>query len=118
MVSVSRTWIGLSWLASLLMALASAAGLFVPAVYAKETASWGAQGAGQDLVNLFVAVPTLTLSAWYVRKRSVRALMVWIGALIYVVYSYLMYAFFVHFGPVFPLYVAVLGLSAFTLVGA
>lgn len=118
MVSVSKTWIGLSWLVSALMALASAAGLVVPAVYAKETASWAAQGVAQDFVNLLIAFPVLALSAWYVRKNSTRALMVWLGALIYVVYSYLMYAFFVHFGPAFPLYVAVLGLSAFTLIGA
>jgi len=118
MVSVSRTWIRLSWLVSALMALASAAGLVVPAVYAKETASWAAQGAGQDLVNVLIVFPALAVSAWYVRTNSTRALMVWFGALIYVVYSYLMYAFFVHFGPVFLLYVAVLGLSAFTLVGA
>jgi hypothetical protein len=118
MVSISRTWIRLSWLVSALMALASAAGLFVPAVYAKETVSWAAQGAGQDLVNTVIAFPMLAVSAWYVRQHSLRALMVWFGALIYVVYSYLMYAFFVHFGPAFPLYTAVLGLSAFTLIGA
>jgi hypothetical protein len=118
MVSISRTWIRLSWLVSALMALASAAGLVVPAVYAKETASWAAQGAGQDLVNVLIVFPALAASAWHVRTNSTRALMVWFGALIYVVYSYLMYAFFVHFGPAFLLYVAVLGLSAFTLVGA
>lgn len=118
MVNVSRTWIRLSWLASALMALASAAGLFVPAVYARESASWAAQGSGQDLVSLFVAAPALAISAWYVSQRSVRALMVWLGVLIYVVYSYLMYAFFVHFGPIFPLYVATLGLSSYALAGA
>lgn len=100
------------------MALASAAGLFVPAVYAKESASWAAQGIAQDLVNLVVAVPLLAVSTWYVRKGSVRALVVWLGVLIYVVYSYVMYAFFVHFGPVFPVYVAVLGVSSFALGGA
>lgn len=100
------------------MALASAAGLFIPLVYAKESASWAAQGAGQDVVNIIVALPVLVISAWYVRKGSVRGLMVWLGALVYVVYSYVTYAFFVHFGPVFPLYVATLGLSTYALAGA
>lgn len=118
MVSVSRTWICLSWLVSVLMALASAAGVFVPAVYAKETASWAGQAVGQDVVNLALVFPLLLISTWHVRRGSVRALTIWLGGLIYVVYSYLMYAFFVHFGPIFPVYVAVLGLSAFTLVGA
>jgi hypothetical protein len=118
MVSVSRTWIRLSWLVSALMALASAAGVFTSSVYAKETASWAAQGAGQDLVNLLIACPALAVSGWYVGRRSARAFMVWLGVLIYVVYSYLMYAFFVHFGPIFPVYVAVLGLSSYALGGA
>jgi hypothetical protein len=118
MVSVSRTWIRLSWLVSVLMALASAAGVFVPAVYAKETPSWAAQAVGQDLVNLALVFPVLLITTWRVQRGSVRALTLWLGALIYVVYSYLMYAFFVHFGPMFPIYVAVLGLSAYTLVGA
>jgi hypothetical protein len=118
MVSISRTWVRLSWLVSVLMALASAAGVLVPAVYAKETASWAAQAAGQDLVNVTVVFPVLLMTTWHVRRGSVRALTLWLGALIYVVYSYLMYAFFVHFGPLFLVYVAVLGLSAYTLVGA
>jgi hypothetical protein len=60
-------------------------------------------------VNVFIVFPVLAVSALYVHEHSVRAFMVWLGALIYVVYSYLMYAFFVHFGPVFPLFVGVLG---------
>jgi len=117
MVRVSRTWIRLSWLASALMALASAAGVFVPAVYAKETASWASQGAGQDVVNLFMACPALAVSAWYAGRGSQRAVLVWLGIMTYVVYSYVMYAFFVHFGPIFPIYVAVLGLSSYALAG-
>lgn len=100
------------------MALASAAGLFFPVVYAKESATWAAQGVGQDVVTIIIALPVLVISAWYVRKGSVRGLMVWLGALVYVVYSYVTYAFFVHFGPVFPLYVVTLGSSAYALAGA
>jgi hypothetical protein len=118
MMNVSRIWIRLSWPASVLMALASAAGVLAPAVYAKETSSWGAQAVGQDITNLALVFPVLLLSTWYVRGGSVRALTLWLGALIYVVYSYLMYAFFVHFGPMFLVHVAALGLSAYTLVGA
>ena len=117
-MKVSRTWLRLSSLASMLMALASAAGLFVPAVYANETPSWAAQGRGQDVVNLVIVFPLLLVSAWYVGKESVRAFLIWIGTLIYVVYSYVIYAFFVHFGPMFLVYVAALGSSAYALAGA
>jgi hypothetical protein len=48
----------------------------------------------------------------------VRATLVSLGLMIYVVYSYVLYAFFVHFGPWFLAYVAVLGLSAYALFGS
>jgi hypothetical protein len=110
-------WIGLSVLVSALVAVAGAAGIFLKGVYARETASWAAQGIGQDFVNLTVAVPALLASAWFLRKGSVRALLVWMGVLIYIIYSYLMYAFSVHFGLMFPVYVAALGLSFYALFG-
>jgi hypothetical protein len=118
MVSVSRTWLRLSWLVSALMALAAAAGVFVPAVYVKESTSWAAQGRGQDAVTLLMACPALVMSASYATRGSTRAVLVWLGIMIYVVYSYVLYAFFVHFGAVFPIYVAVLGLSSYALAGA
>lgn len=99
------------------MALASGAGILDSSVYSRETASWAAQGVGQDLVNLFVACPALLITAHYLNKGSVRAFLVWLGILIYTIYSYLLYAFFVHFNSWFLVYVAVLGLSFYTLLG-
>jgi hypothetical protein len=43
---------------------------------------------------------------------------VWIGALLYFVYAYLIYAMAVHLNYLFLGYVAALGLSAYALVGA
>jgi len=40
-----------------------------------------------------------------------------LGVLIYLIYSYILYSFFVHFGPLFLFYVAILGLSFYSLVG-
>jgi len=115
---IKAYWIWLSVSAGLLTAAASAAGVFMKSVYARETASWAAQGVGQDIVNIAVAVPVLLVSAWFLRRGSVRALLVWLGALIYIVYAYLMYAFSVHFGPAFPVYVATLGLAFYALFGS
>jgi hypothetical protein len=117
-LKIRHVWIGLSVLVSALVAVASAAGIFLKSIYAQETASWAAQGIGQDFVNLAVAVPALLASAWFLRKGSVRGLLVWMGVLIYIIYSYLMYAFSVHFGLMFPVYVAALGLSFYTLFGS
>ena len=115
---VSSVWIVLSLIAALLMAIASAAGALGGATYAHETVSWAAQGTGQDIVNVLVAFPLLAFSALYTYLGFARAHLVWIGALMYTAYSYLLYAFFVHFGPWFIVYVAILGLSSYALAGS
>src|SRR6185295_17406390 len=100
------------------MAVASAAGVFLPDIYAHETASWAAQGVGQDIVNLLVVFPAVLVSAYLMARGSVRGLLVWLGLLIYVIYSYVLYAFFVHFNRLFLVYVSVLGLAFWAFVGA
>ncbi|MDR7497961.1 MAG: hypothetical protein QN174_13510 [Armatimonadota bacterium] len=117
-MSVLRLTTGLSYLLAALVTTASAAGLFVERVYALEQPIWAAQAAGQDLVNIAVAVPALAASAYLARRGSMRAWLVWLGVLIYLVYSYLLYAFFVHFGPLFPVYLAVLSLSFYLCLSA
>ena len=117
----SRRHPGWLWLTApivALMAVASAAGVFVDSVYAKESASWAAQGVGQDIVNLILVCPALAVSAYGAGKGSLRAELVWMGLLIYVVYSYVLYALFVHFNALFLPHVAVLGLSGYALCGA
>lgn len=115
---VSSIWIMLSLIAAVLMAIASAAGVLSGTTYLHETVSWAAQGEGQDIVNVLVAFPLLAFSALYVHLGYARAHLVWIGALMYTAYSYVLYAFFVHFGPWFLVYVAILGLSSYALAGA
>jgi hypothetical protein len=111
-------WIFLALLACAFMALTSLAGLFSDAAYSRETATWAAQGVGQDLINVAVVVPALIISAFFARRGSVRARMVLVGALLYMTYSFVLYALFVHFGPLFLPYVAALGLSVFALIGS
>jgi hypothetical protein len=118
MKSTGALWIALSVAAASLMALASMAGMYSPSVYADETASWAAQGVGQDVVNLFVVFPAVIVSAFLVARNSLRALLVWLGLLLYMIYSYLLYAFFVHFNRLFLVYVSVLGLAFWAFVGA
>jgi hypothetical protein len=116
-ISVPGRWIVLSLASAFLMAIASVAGVSLPGTYAHETPSWSAQGVGQDIVNLLVVWPALLVSTYFVAKGSVRALLVWLGLLVYIVYSYVLYAFFVHFNRLFLVYTAVLGLAFWALVG-
>lgn len=115
---MNRVWIWLALAAAVLMAIASAAGVFLPGTYARETASWATQGRGQDIANLLIVFPATLIALHHAFRGSVRATLVMLGLLIYVVYSYVLYAFFIHFGRLFPVYVAVLGLSTYALSGA
>jgi hypothetical protein len=101
-------------LVAALVAAASIAGIWLPEVYRAETASWAAQAVGQDWVNLLIAAPSLVFAAASSR-RSRRSLLVCAGLLVYTLYSYVIYAFAVHFNRLFPVYCAIVGLSFFEL---
>lgn len=106
----------LSYLSALAVALSSAGGIWLPSTYAHETASWGAQGMGQDYVDLFFVVPLL-LAATFLAARGGRVALLVIGGIFgYLVYSFVLYAFCVHFNSLFFIYTAALGLSGYSLV--
>jgi hypothetical protein len=52
------------------------------------------------------------------RAGSVRAYFCWVGCLTFTVYNYAIYAFSIHFGPLFLVWVAILGLSLYAVVGS
>ena len=95
--------------------VSSIAGLVDPRVYGQETANWAAQAKGQDLGNLLAVVVLVVAAAGY-RRGSQRAGLVWLGALLYLVYAFVVYAVGVHLNYLFLVYVAVLGLSAWCLI--
>ena len=68
-----------SGVVSLLVVLASVAGLADARVYGQETTNWATQAKGQDLGNLLAVVVLLVAAIWY-RKGSQRAGLVWLGA--------------------------------------
>ena len=113
----ASTWLRLSVpLAILAMAGSIVAIAREDAIYGKETANWAAQAIGQDIANL-VAFPTLLVLAFIAARGSLRAYIGWLGVLTYSTYTYALYVFDIHFGPLFLVWVAVFGLSVFTLVG-
>lgn len=100
---------------SLLVVVASVAGLVDPRVYGQETQNWATQAKGQDLGNL-LAVIVLVAAAVRYGKGSQRAGRVWLGSLLYLVYAFVVYAMAVHLNYLFLVYVAVLGLSAWAVI--
>lgn len=101
---------------AVLFAAASVGNIVLPTAYARETASWAAQGIGQDWVDVLVAVPVLLLSALLARRGSRRAALVMGGATVYTVYSLVLYAFAVHFNQLFLVYSAALGVGFYALL--
>jgi hypothetical protein len=93
-----------------LVLVTSLFGLLTAWPYAAETANWQLQAHGQDLGNL-IAVAALLGGGLTAARGSLRGLLVWAGALLYLAYAFAIYALAVHFGALFLPYVAVLGLS-------
>jgi hypothetical protein len=116
-MKISKTALWLSVLVAILVLLASLAGLFLKSTYARETTSYALQGVGQDIENIVAAV-TLLITVYVVSKGSVKAFLVWMGVLLALLYSYVIYAFAVHFNSLFLVYVAILGLSFYALIGS
>ncbi len=110
-------WLWLTYPIAILMAVAAAAGLFSGGLY-RDNPSLRAQAIGQDLVTLLLALPALLISAYLASRGSLRARLVWFGLLIYVTYTYASYAFGIRWNPLFLCYVALLGCSAYALIGS
>ncbi len=101
----------------MLIAVCSGIGVASPAsIYSKETSDWLLQCIGQDYSNLFCTLPVLLVSAFFVRKGSRIAKIIWAGAIITNIYSFILYCFCVHFNFLFYFYCIVLGLSLYALI--
>jgi hypothetical protein len=106
----------LSALLAVSLAVVSIIGAFSPGTYEREVPSMAAQGVGQDVVDLFLVVPLLVLSLVFVHKKKRAALFVFGGTVLYILYSFVIYAFGVHFNSLFFLYCAILGLSLYLFI--
>jgi hypothetical protein len=72
---------------------------------------------GTDALNLVVALPTLLGSMWFARRGSLIGLLIWSGALFYILYVYTFYIVGVSFNMLFLPYILLVTLSAYTIIG-
>lgn len=114
-ISIPNVWMWLSVLVSVLVTMTSLLGILFEKTYSRETYTWVIQAIGQDYANLAVVV-VLLVSTYYMAKHSLRGYLVWLGAYMYLVYTFAIYAFAVHFQFLFLAYVLILGLSFYALV--
>lgn len=106
-------WLSLPVLiGTLIVALA---GVWEPAVYGNSD-SLAAQGQAQDLITLLVALPVLAFSAWQIMHGHLKARLIWVGAMMYLAYTYAIAAFQVEFNQLFLLYVIILSCSFYAMM--
>jgi hypothetical protein len=104
------------WLAGALAAVAAtaaAATLFVPGVL-RGPAVMNGSARGTALVALFVAVPVLALSMVAAARGSVRAVVVWLGAVTYLLYNAVLFLLATPFNSLFLLYAATFALAVWS----
>jgi hypothetical protein len=113
-----RLWLWLAVGAASVAAAGSAVGLAAASrIYGSETVALADAAAAQDWVNLLVVSPLVVILGLRARAGDQEARLVWFGCLGFTVYNYAIYAFSIQFGPLFLLWVAVLGLALFALIG-
>jgi hypothetical protein len=115
LVHEQKVILALSLPLAALLIVCSAVGLLNPGIYELSTPNWLTQTVVQDGVNLFLITPVFLVSALYSFQGVKLAFLMWGGTLGYLVYTFLIYCFSVHFNALFPLYCMVLGLSTFSL---
>lgn len=112
----NKSIIVLSLLLTILINIASGTGLSVPHFYKAETSNWQAQAIVQDAIDLFLITPLLLLSAIAAYRNHKTALYVWGGIISYLLYTFLIYCFAVHFNHLFVVYCLTLGLSFYSFL--
>ncbi len=98
------------------LAVVSFFGAFDASTYERDTASMAAQGAGQDAVDLFLVVPLLVISLLFMLRKSRIASLIFGGTVFYILYSFFIYAFGLHFNKFFLLYCLILGSSLYSFI--
>ena len=105
-----------SFVIAALLIIISCTGLFIPDFYSRETANWQAQSIGQDMVDLFLIIPVLIATTIFAFKKNSIALLFWGAVLLYLVYTFTIYCFDLHFNQLFIIYCSTLGLSLYSFI--
>lgn len=105
----------LSFIIALMMAIFSLGGiLFQSSIY--PSVDLQRSFIANDVVNLMIGLPILLVSMWLHRRKQLVGLLLWPGALFYVVYNYSAYASAAWSTWLFPTYLMLAVLSVYTIV--
>jgi hypothetical protein len=113
--TAGRLPLTLSVVLALVAAVTAAIGVLFPAVF-RDAPMTAGNARGTDLVILAVAVPALIAGIGGVRHGHLWGRIVWLGALAYITYNAVFFAYAVHFNRLFLLYAATLALGVWSAV--
>jgi len=100
----------------ILVIIVSYAGLFNPDTYKKESPNWQAQALGQDIIDLFIISPFLLITGVLAYRKNRIALLLWSGVVVYLIYTFVLFCFAVHYNHLFILYFLALGLAFYAFL--
>ena len=106
----------LSFIVAILMVTASIAGLLFPTVI-YPTDELLRSFVSNDVVNLLIGLPILLGSMWLAWRGKLIGLLLWSGALFFVLYNYLVYVFAMPLNMAFLLHLALVTLSVYIIIG-
>jgi hypothetical protein len=116
-VQLMRPYYLMGILIALLLLLTAGAGILVEDIYRPFLSeTLGAFQFFQDLLSLLFA-PLLLVVMVYTQRGSLRAFVLWAGLLIYVAYYYAFYCFGFVYTVFYPLYLLLMGLATYSLIG-
>jgi hypothetical protein len=70
-----------------------------------------------DITNLIINIPILILSIWLCWREKLIGLLLLPGALIYSLYNYTIYLFGLPSNPIYSIYLAIITISLYTIIG-
>ncbi len=115
--AVAPVWLWLSLAGALMAIIGNVIALRVPGIYAPLKPAFYAEAIAQDVADLALVAPAWIIVAILALRGSRRAYLIWLGVLAFTVYNYVIYTVSVQFGALFLLWVAVLGLALWALIG-
>src|SRR4051812_34910095 len=106
----------LSSFIALLIIITSGIALFSANFYARETLNWATQSIGQDEVDILLVTPLLIITSVLSYRKNSTAMLLWSGIIFYLIYTYAIYCFALHFNKFFVFYCIILGLSFYSFI--
>lgn len=101
----------LGLLLAMLLVVATCSSFFFQDIYSRENPNWRAQTRGQDLTGLIIIAPLLTVSLLRIFYGKREGYFLFGGTLLFIIYSYAIYCFALHFNSLFLLNCMIFGLS-------